>query len=68
MASMHVCCLVDGTAAAVAGPSDHGTAAQNGLVEELVGTPRRSDAAADQSQVVRVILEHVRNKRVVTGL
>lgn len=65
---MHVCRLVGGTAAEVAGRSDHGTGARDGLVEELVGTPRRSDAAAGQSQVVRVILEHVRNERVVTGL
>ena len=68
MEPMIFCRLADGTAAEVAGQSDHGTAAQDGLVEELVGTPRRSDAAADQSQVVRVILEHVRDKRVVAGL
>lgn len=65
---MHVCRLVDGTAAEVAGRSDHGSAARDDLFEELVGSPRRNDAAADQSQVVGVILEHVRDERVVAGL
>ena len=68
MALMTCCHLADATAAELTGQPDPERAAQDGPVEELVETPKRSDAGAAQSQVVRVILEHIRNERVVVGL
>lgn len=68
MALVMCCHLADAMVAELAGQPDPELAAQDGPVEGLVGTPRRSDAGAAQSQVVRVIVEHIRNERVVVGL